>query len=869
MSQTIVHEVLAKKPKRRVEWVQKRLKEDLAIQHRDSLYEVLMRKEGKAFASDINGADAMRTYNAVLAAIDLFTTKQQRHLQADTYFLRKLHRQEQEKQERLAREAKARAHEAKKAAKAAKERSEKRTARQSTAVPQQENSHVERSPKTTAPIAVPARSRSRSPLPRADASKVAETEKTRSPSPDWIPRTPPDPEPQMPAKSTGSWTTTVFEELPGKDDRAPTVVAPRLEPAKPQPLQPPPGQIFRSLDDVSTLGVKELSKEPEVDAGRKGTASSSSTEYDAFGTGPDPVPLRSPSRERKKAKSVPVVPSTARDAAVEAPGAGTTPHPKEKSAAGVEDPPPPMPTRHVLSAPDTRRPPAEASSEAKDAAGKRDGGDPEAGKGRQQPSPKAADKEEKALANSIPNGSSVLTAEAPPTAEASQAAAASKPEGSSATSEPKPDAEPPPSEESGDEENEEEAEEEDAAGEGSESQSSGGENSGGSQAPTSPAQAPGDNPPQAKAAADAGQTGTASESDSGSGSESAGPPEPASKQKPVKLEAAPRKKPILQPAKPENWRQQPAPPQPPPPPRSRERQTVPEIKVPAATLSARASQLPLWRYLAPDGQERLAIRSGPGLDAPTTGLSLGSGEVFPVSLEKPGDGGVLFLRIADGRGWVFDRKCGRARKRRARPLCVPYQVPLLEDDGDRSTQAMAPRAMGPDGPLPLDRLSSLAKPFRAGFKARKRRHTHPGGVTVDPYMTVGAQIESGEVIEVGSDDDGGPRKEGSKLGQKRQIKEQLRQQLERKQNEVQALRNKLNQLDSGQASSQLPVRRVVMRSSDDSRTVGTAEAPQDARQHDPLLDEKRQQLQAMLAKKRAMGFAQSPPAKKPTPRFVD
>eukprot|EP00439_Symbiodinium_sp_Y106_P012612 s7484_g1.t2 len=219
-----------------------------------------------------------------------------------------------------------------------------------------------------------------------------------------------------------------------------------------------------------------------------------------------------------------------------------------------------------------------------------------------------------------------------------------------------------------------------------------------------------------------------------------------------------------------------------------------------------------------------------------------------------------------------DVKLALSRTERLREASTSHHfllagVLLLEDDGDRSTQAMAPRAMGPDGPLPLDRLSSLAKPFRAGFKARKRRHTHPGGVTVDPYMTVGAQIESGEVIEVGSDDDGGPRKEGSKLGQKRQIKEQLRQQLERKQNE--ALRNKLNQLDSGQASSQLPVRRVVMRSSDDSRTVGTAEAPQDARQHDPLLDEKRQQLQAMLAKKRAMGFAQSPPAKKPTPRFVD
>eukprot|EP00435_Cladocopium_sp_Y103_P033646 s441_g8.t1 len=87
--------------------VQKRLKEDLAITHRDSLYEVLVRKEGRAFAADISGADAVRTYNAVLAAIELFTTKQQRHLQADTFLLRKIHSQEQERHKAAQAKAKA------------------------------------------------------------------------------------------------------------------------------------------------------------------------------------------------------------------------------------------------------------------------------------------------------------------------------------------------------------------------------------------------------------------------------------------------------------------------------------------------------------------------------------------------------------------------------------------------------------------------------------------------------------------------------------------------------------------------------------------------------------------------------------------
>mmetsp|Transcript_13634 Transcript_13634/g.48130 ORF Transcript_13634/g.48130 Transcript_13634/m.48130 type:complete len:501 (-) Transcript_13634:263-1765(-) len=64
-----------------------------------------------------------------------------------------------------------------------------------------------------------------------------------------------------------------------------------------------------------------------------------------------------------------------------------------------------------------------------------------------------------------------------------------------------------------------------------------------------------------------------------------------------------------------------------------------------------------WRYDAGDGQP-LILRKAPRLDGERTDRALKPGEVFAVAREQEGPEGVTFLRLADGRGWAFDRKPG-------------------------------------------------------------------------------------------------------------------------------------------------------------------------------------------------------------------
>lgn len=65
----------------------------------------------------------------------------------------------------------------------------------------------------------------------------------------------------------------------------------------------------------------------------------------------------------------------------------------------------------------------------------------------------------------------------------------------------------------------------------------------------------------------------------------------------------------------------------------------------------------IYRY-EPTVPHPLAIRTAPAFDAPRTQHKLKMGDVVMVSDEKPGNDGVLFLELADGRGWVFDMKPG-------------------------------------------------------------------------------------------------------------------------------------------------------------------------------------------------------------------
>lgn len=102
----------------------------------------------------------------------------------------------------------------------------------------------------------------------------------------------------------------------------------------------------------------------------------------------------------------------------------------------------------------------------------------------------------------------------------------------------------------------------------------------------------------------------------------------------------------------------------------------------------------LWLYCPFNGLA-CAVRSEPVMDGQRTNFELRPGEVFNVSESVFGEDGILFLKIADGRGWVFDKTLDGGA------MCVPHQ-----DDSSHShhgedllrfevSPAVPPRAPAP------------------------------------------------------------------------------------------------------------------------------------------------------------------------------
>eukprot|EP00931_Biecheleriopsis_adriatica_P061903 TRINITY_DN37249_c0_g1_i1.p1 TRINITY_DN37249_c0_g1~~TRINITY_DN37249_c0_g1_i1.p1 ORF type:complete len:457 (-),score=103.72 TRINITY_DN37249_c0_g1_i1:47-1417(-) len=89
----------------------------------------------------------------------------------------------------------------------------------------------------------------------------------------------------------------------------------------------------------------------------------------------------------------------------------------------------------------------------------------------------------------------------------------------------------------------------------------------------------------------------------------------------------------------------------------------------------------LWHYEGVGDGQPLVIRSEPALDGLRTGKGLSPGELFYVSEERVGADEILFLRIADGRGWAFDRKPGLG------VMCRRHEavLRLSSIEGSRST----------------------------------------------------------------------------------------------------------------------------------------------------------------------------------------
>lgn len=98
----------------------------------------------------------------------------------------------------------------------------------------------------------------------------------------------------------------------------------------------------------------------------------------------------------------------------------------------------------------------------------------------------------------------------------------------------------------------------------------------------------------------------------------------------------------------------------PPPPPSAVAMPVPPARQQAArasSSSAKATERPVWCYDAGDGLH-VDIRAQPDFGAARTGHVLLPGEEFRVEREHRGEDGVLFLKLVDRRGWVFESKPG-------------------------------------------------------------------------------------------------------------------------------------------------------------------------------------------------------------------
>ena len=99
--------------------------------------------------------------------------------------------------------------------------------------------------------------------------------------------------------------------------------------------------------------------------------------------------------------------------------------------------------------------------------------------------------------------------------------------------------------------------------------------------------------------------------------------------------------------------------------------------------------------------KKLGIRDKPTLDSKNDKGYLTSGEVFEAAEEKNGEDGRIFLRLADGRGWAYDRsskdfsrivvKEVASNRPVASPATVAAETPSVANGlGDERTKSTAP-----------------------------------------------------------------------------------------------------------------------------------------------------------------------------------
>jgi len=90
----------------------------------------------------------------------------------------------------------------------------------------------------------------------------------------------------------------------------------------------------------------------------------------------------------------------------------------------------------------------------------------------------------------------------------------------------------------------------------------------------------------------------------------------------------------------------------------------------AAVMPSGSSMTTRWCYSPPDDLGIFA-RATPEVEGLRTGHKLRPGDIFLVSEEREGAGGILFLKLAEGTGWVFNWKPGVGT------MCVRHEATVL------------------------------------------------------------------------------------------------------------------------------------------------------------------------------------------------
>ncbi|CAK9057534.1 unnamed protein product [Durusdinium trenchii] len=105
------------------------------------------------------------------------------------------------------------------------------------------------------------------------------------------------------------------------------------------------------------------------------------------------------------------------------------------------------------------------------------------------------------------------------------------------------------------------------------------------------------------------------------------------------------------------------------------------------------TKLTTWRCEYKHGVD---IRAGPAIAEPRMPHALEPGEEFLVEREEMGTDGILYLKLADGRGWVFDQKpslgviCAPAREKAALPRRSGAQEPAAPKPKARNRRKATP-----------------------------------------------------------------------------------------------------------------------------------------------------------------------------------